>query len=199
MKIIKQSVELLRITEHAEKLIEKAARTCYQSFDKQTEDSYKRLIKHLIQLGHHSVLEHASATFKIITNRAISHEIVRHRIASYSQESTRYCAYKDNIEVIVPYDIEKIPDAFNLWKKEVKNIEKTYKELLLKGISPQHARDILPNCLATQLIMTANLREWRYFIKLRNSKQAHPQIRQIAKDILNILYEKCPVIFEDLI
>lgn len=196
MRIVQQSVKLLSITPNAEKLIERSARTCYQSFDKMDKSSYQKLIRYLISVGHESVLEHAVATFRIITNRGISHEIVRHRLASYSQESTRYCAYKNDIEVIVPHGLDE--DSFLLWKELMLKIEETYHKLLSNGISPQNARDVLPTCLKTELIMTANFREWRHIIKLRTSKQAHPQIRELCSMILDELYSRCPIIFEDL-
>ena len=198
MKIVKQSVTLIQISDNADQLIEDAARVCYQSWDKKKPGSKERLIKHLIKSGHHSVLEHAFTTFKIVTNRAISHEIVRHRIASYSQESTRYVAYKNEIEVIKPYGLEEGTEEYKIWYDIIEKIEKKYKDLLDLGVPPQNARDILPNCLKTELYMTANFREWRHFIKLRSSKQAHPQIRELAIMIRLELQERYPILFEDL-
>lgn len=196
MKIVKPSVELLWITPEPLKNIEVAGRTCYKSEDKITSDSATKFCEMIKQRGHESVVEHAVASFKIICDRGVSHEIVRHRIASYSQESTRYCNYsKDKfggeISVIVPPGMEEDID----WTVAVSTAEFRYIELINKGVSPQIARSVLPNCLKTELVMTANFREWMHFIKLRTSPAAHPQIRPIAEDIRLVLSAFCPTIF----
>ena len=198
MKVIEQSIELLQITDNPEKFIEKCGRICYKSENKITKDSASKFVKKLIEKGHESVIEHAYATFKIITDRGISHEIVRHRIASYSQESTRYIAYKEEIEVIAPYNFHNHSKKYIMWFNLMSQIEDTYHALLEKGVSPQHARDILPTCLKTELVMTANFREWRHFIKLRSSNASHPKIRDIANKIKDVLVDYAPNIFGDV-
>jgi thymidylate synthase (FAD) len=195
VKITKQSVELLQISENPEKLIELAGRTCYKSHDKITKDSAKKFVKMIKSKSHNSVLEHAFATFRIITDRAISHEIIRHRLASYSQESTRYCAYKGGIEVIVPHGFKEDSTEYLIWEDLMFKLEAIYCELLKRKVPPENARDILPNCLKTELIMTANFREWLHFIKLRSLKSAHPKIRYIAESIREILHRYADSIF----
>jgi len=195
MKIVDQSVKLLWITTDPEKQIEKAGRTCYKSEDRITPDSAGRFVAMLRDSGHHAMLEHAAASFKIITDRGISHEIVRHRIASYAQESTRYCNYSKKkfgreCTFIQPPDLSYGQTI--AWRKACRNAEDTYFELLDAGCSPQIARAVLPNCLKTEIVMTANLREWRHFIKLRSSKAAHPQIQVIANLIKEILFQYAP-------
>jgi len=195
MKIVDQSVELLWITTDPEKQIERAGRTCYKSEDRITHDSAGKFVAMLKDSGHHAMLEHAAASFKIITDRGISHEIVRHRIASYAQESTRYCNYSKKkfgreCTFIQPPDLSYGQTI--AWRKACRNAEDTYFELLDAGCSPQIARAVLPNCLKTEIVMTANLREWRHFIKLRSSKAAHPQIQVIANLIKEILLQYAP-------
>ena len=191
MRIGKQKVELLNPQSYEEltEKIEIAGRVCYQSEPKGDPEKFIRMI---IKRGHESVLEHGSLTFKVRTNRAIANEIVRHRLASYSQESTRYVKYDD---------IEFIPgDRFegSFAEDMLIRIEYTYQILIAKGLKPEEARDILPNCTATTLVMTMNFRELRHFLKLRLDKAAHPQIRELAGMILEILKEKYPVFVEDI-
>ena len=198
MKIVKPDVSLLWITPDAYKNIEVAGRTCYKSEDKITDDSAVKFCGMIKQRGHESVVEHAVASFKIICDRGVSHEIVRHRIASYSQESTRYCNYsKDKfgkeITVIEPPDMTY--GQVQAWKESVLAAERLYFSMIEQGASPQIARSVLPNCLKTELVMTANFREWLHFIELRTSPAAHPQIRPIAEMIRQMLYQFCPTIF----
>jgi len=197
MKIVSQSIELLTITPNAEQLIELAGRTCYKSEDKITDTSAATFIAMIIKRGHHSVIEHASATFRIICDRGVSHEIVRHRLASYSQESTRYCDYGcGHVIFIEPpsLDVSKRTE----WLAAMAVSEKHYKSLRQNGVQPQIARSVLPNSLKTEIVMTANFREWRHFITLRCAKAAHPQMRQVADMIRVKLIEKAPNIFGDL-
>lgn len=191
MRIGKQKVELLNPQSYEEltEKIEIAGRVCYQSEPKGDPEKFIRMI---IVRGHESVLEHGSLTFKIRTNRAIANEIVRHRLASYSQESTRYVKY-DDIEFI-PGEKLKDPNLENL----LLSAELAYKLLLTTDFKPEEARDILPNATATTLVMTMNFRELRHFLKLRLDKAAHPQIRELAGMILEILKEKYPVFVEDI-
>jgi thymidylate synthase (FAD) len=198
MKFIEPYVEIEEIDGIALlKKIEKAGRTCYQSEARITSDSYIRFIKGIIARGHLSVIEHVVVTAKVVCDRGVSHEIVRHRIASYSQESTRYVNYKEGIEVIQPpYIIDQV--ALAKWEASMLHAENTYKDLISLKVAPEIARSVLPTALATELIMTMNLREWRHFLTIRRSKGAHPQIAQIANMLLIKLQKAIPVIFEDL-
>jgi len=201
MKIVNQSVELLAITPLSSLLIEKAARVCYKSEELIKPGSDERLIKSCMNKHHMSVIEHGVASFRIICDRGISHEIVRHRIASFSQESTRYCNYSkdkfsNEISVIEPPSLT--PNQKVSWRNAVESAEKMYFEMLQDGATPQIARSVLPTCLKTEIVMTANFREWRHFIDLRQAETAHPQIRPIAKDIKKILIDSCPAVFGDL-
>ena len=203
MKIVKQSVKLLWITENPEFQIERAGRTCYKSEDRITADSARLFAGKMREHGHHAMIEHASASFRIITDRGVSHEIVRHRIASFAQESTRYCNYSNEkfgneiavIEPPGPSDEYGYIPWFCSWFEACKSAERNYFAMLKAGCSPQIARSVLPTCLKTELVMTANLRAWLHFIELRGSKAAHPQIRPIAHEINRILAEHAPSIF----
>jgi len=202
MKIIVPSVELMSpIRPNVLVFLEKCGRVCYKSEAKTSHDSCKKFIKNIIERGHESVLEHYSVTVKFITDRGVSHEIVRHRIASFSQESTRYCNYKDQeIQFTDPYAVtdHTIAKPLSNYHKYLALSEKAYKELIRKGSSPQMARAILPNALKTEIIMTANLREWRHFLRLRTSNAAHPQMRQVAIPLLKFLQRRIPVVFDDI-
>lgn len=203
MKIIKPSATLNWITPDAEKQIEKIAKVCYQSEHTITEDSYKKFIKGLIIREHGAMLEHASASIKFICDRGVSHELVRHRMSSFAQESTRYCNYsKDKFEneitVIEPDSISSNFAAQMLWKESCETAEVCYMTMLKKGIKPEIARAVLPTCLKTELNITANMREWIHIFKLRTDSTAHPQAREVMTMALNILFKECPVIFESL-
>lgn len=205
--------------------IEKAGRTCYKSEEKITDDSCMAFVKKIIASGHHSVLEHEKVTVRIICDRGVTHEIVRHRIASYSQESTRYCNYGgDHVQFILPpwvnipeglYDLDSLIEherrsreaglvsmevirADHLWANAMLEAEETYKALLKVGWSPQQARDVLPNSLKTEIVMTMNLREWRHFFTLRTSKAAHPQMREVAIPLLQEFQRMIPIVFNDI-
>jgi len=200
MKTINQSIEVLTPIdgEYILKFIEKCGRTCYKSEDKITTDSAEKFVRGLIKRGHESVLEHFNITVKVITNRGVSHEIVRHRIGAYSQESTRYVSYKDGIEVIAQPGIEDNYEAGQCWLEAMMDAEDHYRELITLGVKPEIARDVLPNALKTEIVITYNLRQWRHFIKQRSSKAAHPQIRQLAFMILEKFQREIPVIFDDI-
>lgn len=178
------------------KRIEKAGRTCYKSEDRITAESAENFVRMLIERGHESVLEHESITVRFICDRGVSHEIVRHRLASYSQESQRYVRYNGDIEFINPH----MPNAkaYEAWQELCERAEETYKELLSYGVQPQQARSVLPNSVKTELVMTANLREWRHFLKLRTAKAAHPQMRELTVPLLKELQERIPVVFDDI-
>lgn len=198
MKIINASYRIETPIDGAEilKRIEKAGRTCYKSEDRITAESAEAFIRMLIERGHESVLEHESITVRFICDRGVSHEIVRHRLASYSQESQRYVRYNDDIEFINP----RMPNAkaHEAWQELCERAEETYRELLSYGIQPQQARAVLPNSTKTEIVMTANLREWRHFLKLRTAKAAHPQMRELTVPLLRELQERIPIIFDDI-
>ncbi len=201
MKIVSPNASLLWVTPNALQVIEAAGRVCYKSENNISDNSASDFIGKIIKRGHESVIEHASAAFKIITDRGITHEIVRHRIASFSQESTRYCNYSkdkfDNeISVIEPPEMN---DATRKsWVTACQTAETEYFNMLAAGATPQIARSVLPTCLKSEIIMTCNFREWRHFLKLRLANGAHPQIIQIAEIIKNELYSKYPEIFSNL-
>lgn len=200
MKTVEPSVSLLWITENPELQIELAGRTCYKSEDKITPDSARIFAGKMREHGHHAMIEHAVASFRIITDRGITHEIVRHRLASFAQESTRYCNYSsDKFEkqcsFIEPPDLTPLQKV--LWRKSCEDAEDSYFRMLEMGCSAQIARSVLPNCLKTEIVMMANFREWLHFIKLRSSKAAHPQIRPIAFKIKEVLVQHAPSIFLD--
>lgn len=196
---LEQEIDSNRIMEH----IEKAGRVCYKSENKIEKDSAEKFITSILNRGHESVIEHISLTFKIICDRGVSHEIVRHRIASYSQESTRYCNYSDEkfgreLTFIRPCFWKEETDEYELWKKTMVQLENVYNELIEKGVKPQEARSILPNSLKTEIYVTMNLREWRHFLKLRTNPAAHPQMREVAVMILEELHTRLPVFFKDI-
>lgn len=205
MKIIKPSVEF--ITPLNGKVImerlEECGRVCYKSEDSITEGSAEKFLKGIISRGHEAVLEHCSFTVKFVCDRGVSHEIVRHRLAAYCQESTRYCNYSkdkfDNeITVIEPCFLTPGTYTYEKWETACMNAERAYFDLLEAGCSPQEARAVLPNSLKTELVMTADIREWRHFLKLRCSKAAHPQIREVATQLLEALQWDLPVLFGDI-
>ena len=185
------------------KRIEKAGRTCYKSEDRITEESAKVFVRKLIERGHESVLEHASITVRFICDRGVSHEIVRHRLASYSQESTRYCNYSgdkfgNGLTVIKPCFLDEGTGAYASWITAMRLANVLYSDMLAEGCTPQEARAVLPNSTKTEIVMTANLREWRHFLKLRTSTAAHPQMRELTVPLLHELQERIPVVFDDI-
>jgi thymidylate synthase (FAD) len=196
MELVNPSATILKVTMFPLELIEEAGRICYKSEDKITNDSAIDFAKMLLKLGHESVVEHAVATVKFICDRGVTHEIVRHRIASYSQESTRYCNYgKIGVKFITPSDFELDEDDYEL----LISIEEHYNNCLAKGRTPQQARYFLPNGLKTEIIMTANLREWRHFFKLRTAKAAHPDMRNLTRPLLEEFKKEIPVIFDNIL
>lgn len=205
MQIIKPYYEIMTPIDGEQMLkhIELCGRICYKSEHKIRERSYLVFARNIVKKGHEAVLEHASLTVKFICDRGVSHEIVRHRMASYCQESTRYCNYsKDDfgneITVIYPNFLEENTVAWKIWKATCEMAETQYFNLLDVGLTPQEARAVLPNSLKTEVTMTANLREWRHFFKLRTSPAAHPQIREIAIPLLKDLQQQIPVVFDDI-
>ncbi len=218
MILVKPSFEILSMPDDL-KLIEKAGRVCYKSEDKITEDSYKKFIFNIVKNEHSSVIEHLSATVKIICDRGILAELTRHRICSLSVESSRYCLYKDNVTFIIPPWVHLLSNKFYIdqeimyapfltglsegfkneedytWFWSMANAEMNYKKLIDKGWTAEKARSVLPNSLKTEIVMTANLREWKHIFKLRTSLQAHAQMREIIIPLENEFIKKFPEIF----
>lgn len=201
IQIIKPAVfPIITPAQHtALNIIEAAARTCYQSFDKTSEGSAERLLLHCIESGHHSVLEHVSFTCRFITSRGVTHELVRHRLCAFSQESTRYVKYDTTAEFIEPYWYQTATDhAKQLWISAMTSAISYYTLQLRNGLSPQAARGVLPNDLKTDIVVTANLREWRHILPLRLAIDAHPDMRRIMVPLASYLMERLPLFFQDL-
>ena len=195
MKIIEPSVELIDFVDGEDlKKIERCGRVCYQSEPKGEPEKFIRM---LIKRGHESVLEHASLTFHIICDRAVQNEFVRHRHASFSVESTRYVKYNE-LEVIAPDFPNKESFIYRKWYSAMCEAEDCYRQMIDAGAKPEDARAVLPLCTKSELYVTANLREWRWILRLRTDKRAHPQMRFIAGKILGIFKEKLPVIVEEI-
>ena len=206
MKVINASVQEIKqapgisgIYQH----IEKCGRTCYKSEDKITDGSAEKFVRNILKRGHEAVIEHASLTVRFTCDRGVSHEIVRHRLAAYCQESTRYCNYsKDGfggeITVIKPMSFDCSDSPYRIWKRSCENAETAYFDLLNEGCTPQEARSVLPNSLKTEVVMTADMREWRHFIRLRCAPAAHPDMRVVAGLLYDLLKSTYPVFFEDI-
>ena len=188
-------------------LLERCGRVCYKSEDKITDDSAAGFVGRIMESQHESVIEHVSASVLFVTDRGVTHEIVRHRIASYSQESTRYCNYSKGkfdggLTIIQPvfWNTGSEDNArLSVWNQAMKDAEYRYLRLIQLGATAQEARSVLPNSLKTEIVMTANLREWRYFFRLRCSQKAHPQMRDLALKALKMFQEKVPVLFDGLV
>ena len=185
------------------KRIESIGRVCYKSENLISHETAVPFVRNIISSGHESVIEHETITVKIICDRGVTHEIVRHRIASYSQESTRYCNYSDErfgneITFIRPYFWGENSLLYSIWEESMQAAEKSYLSLIAAGAKPEEARSVLPNSLKTEIVVTMNLREWRHFFKLRTSNKAHPQMREISVPLLNHFKEMLPVVFEDI-
>lgn len=190
------------------KKIERAARTCYKSEDKITDDgsSARKMVAGLIKSGHEAMLEHGGLTVRFVCDRGVSHELIRHRMASFAQESTRYCNYSkdkfgNELTFVMPtlYKSDFMEDeAWNCWVETMKKCEESYMKLIKMGVSPQMARSVLPNSLKTEVVVTANWREWRHILSLRCAPDAHPDIRCLMIDLLEELHDKIPVLFDDI-
>jgi len=208
MKLIKPNFEILTPIDGVQILkdIEIAGRTCYKSEDKITEDSAQQFVKMILGRAHESVIEHKSITVKFICDRGVSHELVRHRLASFSQESTRYCNYSKNkfdneLTFIFPEWLKNVIEtdtAVQTYHLVLEHAEKAYLKLLELGWQPQQARAVLPNSLKTEVVVTANLREWRTILKQRTGTAAHPQMRELMVPLLSELKTKIPIIFDDI-
>ena len=212
MNIIKPSVEIIDMDDYGNiiKKIEKIGRVCYKSESNISDGSAERFISNILKRGHESVIEHESITVRMVCDRGITHEIVRHRIASYSQESTRYCNYTNDkfgnqITVIdlasgFQYNLDDDKDLalYKVWTEALENAEKSYFKMLELGATPQEARSVPPNSLKTEIIVTMNLRSWRNFFRLRCDSHAHPQMREVAGIALEVFKERLPIFFSDL-
>ena len=214
MILVNADATVVAVTPCALELIERAGRTCYKSEGKITRDSAAVFVRRLIKSGHHSVLEHASMTVRFTCDRGVSHELVRHRLASFSQESTRYCNYASGVTFVVPSWLDVRAGAYNLsdllsfnggpdgaaglWLRHMFHSELSYQSLLQSGWTPQQARSVLPNSLKTEVVMTANMREWRHVFTLRTSKAAHPDMRHVMSIALGAAKQAVPVIFDDI-
>lgn len=190
---------LLSITPEPERLIEEAGRTCYLSFDKISDESHRKFIRMIIKNGHHSVLEHASATFRVKGgSRGFTHQMVRHRICSFSQQSQRYVNEED-FSFVVPEAVAMDQEANEIYGRFMAQSRETYKELMARGIKKEDARFVLPQGVESEIVISANFREWRHIFQERCSKAAQWEIRKIAMEMLKILKEKAPTVFEDFI
>lgn len=212
MIIVNPTIEILTDTSYETMLrkIERIGRVCYKSEDKIAEDSAEKFIRGIIKRGHESVIEHESISVRVVCDRGVTHEIVRHRLASYSQESTRYCNYTADkfsnqiscIDLATGFHYDMNDDAdrkkWEIWQSAMESAEKHYFALIEAGAKPEEARSVLPNSLKTEIVMTMDLREWRHFIRLRGSRAAHPQIAEITAQIRDEFVKRYPVFFEDL-
>lgn len=242
MKIVKANAIILNpnlddpnAAKELYKKLEFAGRTCYKSEDKITDESAAAFVADCIRRGHEAMIEHASMTAKFVVDRGVSHELVRHRIASFAQESTRYCNYSkdkfgNEITVIEPVFFKDIPESvkdeirncmmdpsvgikaisfeptdhirqYYHWFKACEIAEREYFCMLSNGSTPQEARSVLPNSLKTEVIMTANMREWRHFFKLRAAGitgKPHPQMLEVAIPLLNQCKKTIPELFSDI-
>lgn len=205
MKVIAPSFEILFMPAGQDVLrnLELAGRTCYKSEDKITPDSAAGFVRRIIASGHHSVIEHMGLTVRLVCDRGVTHELVRHRLAAYSQESTRYANYGQDrfgSEITVIRPLFWLPGSapYTRWLAAMRSAEEAYLELLALGARAQEARSVLPHSLKAEIVMTANLREWRHVLGLRAGKAAHPQIREVMLPLLKELHARLPVIFDDL-
>lgn len=207
MRIVKPEWRIVALTEadptRLMQHLEAMGRICYQSEDAITENSYTEFLKKIIKRGHEAVLEHSTVTAVVICDRGVSHEVVRHRVASYCQESTRYCNYSkgkfgEEITVVEPPFFEPGSSQYEVWARACDQAESAYFDLLIRGATPQEARSVLPNSLKTQLAITMNIREWRHFFRLRCGKGAHPQMIELACKGLVEFYDDFPCLFEDI-
>lgn len=209
MKVISSKAEILTDISpdglEELQLIEKAGRTAYKSEDNMTEDgaSAKRFVHMLIKLGHESVLEHSILTVRFICDRGVSHEIVRHRMASFTQESTRYCNYAkehfgNELIFVEPSSIGIDTIEYMRWMQACEEAERKYIEMIMAGCKAEQARAVLPNSIKTEVVMTANYREWRHFFELRCAKAAHPDMRKLALELLSDVQLAIPIVFDDI-
>lgn len=219
MKLIKQGFEILTPIDSPTIMreLERSTRLCYKSEDKIGPGTDDRLVASIIKRGHHAMLEHQSLRVRFVTDRGVTHELVRHRICAFAQESTRYCNYSDGkfdgqCTFIIPSWMGVVDEgAFNYavgqifndptvmhWWYAMLETEKHYLGMLEHGASAQEARSVLPNSLKTEIDVTANIREWRHILTLRTAKAAHPQMRNLMTPLLTHLKIELPVLFSDI-
>jgi thymidylate synthase (FAD) len=225
MKIIEQSHEIISLPDNLLQIIEIAGRTCYKSEDKTgctiyneqcphkpaeweepcietwcEHHSFQNFIKMLLDQGHHAMIEFGDIIVRFITNRGVTHELVRHRLCSFAQESTRYVRYDGGMEFIRPVWLNESSTADQrfLFRRSAEMSEELYINLLNSGWRPEQAREVLPNSLKTEIVVKANIREWRHCLTLRTSKKAHPQIRSLLTPLLKELQQKIPILFDDI-
>ena len=184
------------------KRIERACRTCYRSEDKISEESYKNLLTNCLNRGHESVLEHEKITVRIYSDIGTYKDLTRHRFASFSVESTRYCSYNkdkygNEIAVVNPVYMED-KEVFETWKKAIEDMEKAYMKMKELGASTDMCREVLPHSTAAEYTMTANIREWKHILELRTTNHVHPAIRQVLIPLLLLFKEQMPEIFGDI-
>jgi len=204
MKIIEPKIEIENANyNQIMKNLERACRTCYRSEDKITEESYKTLLKNCINRGHESILEHEKITIRMICDIGVYKDLTRHRHASFSIESTRYCNYgkdkfENQIKFIKPVNIEEGTEIYEEWKKSLEEIEKHYIKMVELGATPDQMRMILPHSTAALVTMTANIREWKHILSLRCTKHAHPAVEQVMIPLLLHFKKNMPEIFENV-
>ena len=205
MKIIPPGFTLLDAIDAPRilKKLERVGRVCWKSEERITEDSHVKFLDMLIKKGHESVIEHESLSVGLVCDRGITHELVRHRIASYTQESTRYCNYAKNkfdgeITFIRPFFWDDDHALFAAWKAQMQQAEDAYLQMISQGATAQEARAVLPHSVKAEIIVTMNLRAWRHFFKQRTPEAAHPQMREVAQPLLAEFQRQLPVIFGDL-
>ena len=183
------------------RFIERAGRVCYKSEEKITESSSEKFVKMIKKRGHHSVLEHCVASAHLVCGRGETHEIVRHRLCSYSQESTRYCDYGNGkLKVVQPFFVgtdEAIKESIELWIESMKHASRIYKELRMYNQPPEIAREVLPTCTKTEIWWTGNLREWMHILNLRANPKAHPHLRYLMNQAKEYMVKLMPEIFGD--
>lgn len=206
MKIIEPTVEILTDIDRNKVLrhIEKCGRTCYQSYEKESENSAEKMVQMLIKSGHESVLEHFSITVKMKTDVGAYKDITRHRAGTaFSIESTRFCNYSkdkfgNELTFIKPCNIEELTDLWNEWVGQMKETELSYRRMAELGAKPDQLRMILPHSTAAEVCMTANLRAWRHILRIRCHKAAHPSVQQIMKMVLFEFNKLLPEVFNDV-
>lgn len=205
VKIVQPQIEILTPLDgdYIIKHLELCARNCYKSEDKITEDSAKAMIKKLLELGHEAMIEHFSITVKFTTDVGAYKDLTRHRMASFAIESTRFCNYSkgkygNELTFMQPSNIEEGTELYNIWYKTMEMIEKSYLEMAEKGAKADQLRMLLPHSTKADVIMTANIREWRHVFKLRCAPAAHPSVRHIMLMLLNEFRKKIPVLFDDI-
>ena len=204
MKIVEPKIEIEKVDyKKVMKNLERACRTCYRSEDKISDESYKTLLKNCINRGHESILEHEKITIRMICDIGVYKDLTRHRHASFSIESTRYCNYgKDKfdneIKFIKPVNIEENSEIYKEWKESCEEIEKRYIKMVELGATPDQMRMILPHSTAALVTMTANIREWKHIFNLRCTRHAHPAVEQVMIPLLLHLKENMPEIFDNV-